>query len=364
MPLSPMMQQYHEAKRAGGRCAAAVSHGRLLRAVLRRRQDGRPHARPRAHQPRQGRRPGADGRLPVSSARLLPGEDHRGRPPRGDLRAGRRPETGQGTGAARGDADRHARHAHRRRPARPAREQFSRRDRLFNRHPQAANAARRLSLDRCLDRPIPRRRLPARIKSPINSPGSSRPSCSSATMPRCHHASGQRAKRSPAARRGPSAARRRSKRLPNTSAHIRWKASALTRMRMRRTVVALRAAGAVLNYLAETQKASLASHRPADSVFQRRAAGDRSGHAPQPGNRGHDSRRPARWLVVGRARSHRDVPGRPAVGRLAGRAAHERRRQSTRGSMRWPSLLPTPPRRTSSANRCDRFTTSSGCWPA
>ena len=34
---TPMMQQYHEAKRAARRCAAAVSHGRLLRAVLRRR---------------------------------------------------------------------------------------------------------------------------------------------------------------------------------------------------------------------------------------------------------------------------------------------------------------------------------------
>ena len=43
----------------------------------------------------------------------------------GGLRAGRRPEAGQGAGQARSDADRHARHAHRRRPARSAREQLS-----------------------------------------------------------------------------------------------------------------------------------------------------------------------------------------------------------------------------------------------
>ena len=96
--------------RQGGvsRCAAAVSHGRLLRAVRRRRQDGRPRARPGADQPRQGRKRGADGRLSLPSARKLPGQADRRRAAGGDLRAGRRRQAGQGAGAARGDAGRHA----------------------------------------------------------------------------------------------------------------------------------------------------------------------------------------------------------------------------------------------------------------
>ncbi len=93
------------------RCAAAVSHGRLLRDVFRRRQDGRPRAGPGAHQPRQGRERRADGRLSVSSARKLPRQADRRRPAGRDLRAGRRPQAGQGTGPPRSDAHRHRRHA-------------------------------------------------------------------------------------------------------------------------------------------------------------------------------------------------------------------------------------------------------------
>ena len=76
-------------------------------------------------------------------------------------------------------------------------------------------------------------------------------------MPRCRRATGRITKRSPAGRRGPSAAPPPSKRSPNTSAPTRSKALALNPMPMRRAVVALRAAGGVLNYLAETQKSSL-----------------------------------------------------------------------------------------------------------
>ena len=61
------------------RCAAAVSHGRLLRAVPRRRQDGRPDARPRPDQPREGRERHPHGRLPAPSAGQLPGQADRGR---------------------------------------------------------------------------------------------------------------------------------------------------------------------------------------------------------------------------------------------------------------------------------------------
>ena len=113
--------------RQGGvsRCAAAVSHGRFLRDVLRRRQDGGPRAGPGADQPRQGRKRRPHGRLSPPSARKLPGQADRRRPARRHLRSGRRRQAGQGPGPPRSDAHRHARHRDRRRAARPAREQLS-----------------------------------------------------------------------------------------------------------------------------------------------------------------------------------------------------------------------------------------------
>ncbi len=59
-------------------------------------------------------------------------------------------------------------------------------------------------------------------------------------------------------------------------------------------VAALRAAGAVLNYLAETQKASLAHIDSPKPVLLRRTPRHRPGNAPQPGTRRHNPRRPPR----------------------------------------------------------------------
>ena len=103
---------------------AAVSHGRLLRDVPRRRQDRRPRAQPGPHLARQGRERHAHGRLSPPPVGKLPGQADRRRLPGRRLRTGRRSQAGQGTGEARSDAGRHARHDHRRRPARSPREQL------------------------------------------------------------------------------------------------------------------------------------------------------------------------------------------------------------------------------------------------
>ncbi len=110
--LSPMMQQYHEAKRAAGDALLLFRMGdfyelffddaktaaRMLGLALTSRDKGDDPV------PMAG--------FPVPSARFVPGEDHRRRAPGGHLRAGRRPKAGQGAGETRGDADRHAGHAH------------------------------------------------------------------------------------------------------------------------------------------------------------------------------------------------------------------------------------------------------------
>ena len=62
---------------------------------------------------------------------------------------------------------------------------------------------------------------------------------------------------------------------------------------------AIRAAGAVLGYLVETQKASLGHIDRLDALLERPDAGDRRGHAAQPGDHAHAARRPPRGLAVG-----------------------------------------------------------------
>ena len=184
-----------------------------------------------------------------------------------------------------------------------------------------------IGLGRCLDRPVLCRRVSARAACRPAWPASSRPNClvsdEAATAAR---AIGRTASRSRAGRRGRSAARRRSKRSPSISARTRSKASASTPKRTR-PMAALRAAGAILDYLAETQKASLAHIDRLMPYSSRRAAGDRPGHAPQPGDRRHDPRRPrAKARCLGTLDRTVTSPRRTAAGRLAGRAAHRRGR--------------------------------------
>jgi hypothetical protein len=96
---------------ASGR-AAVLPHGRLLRAVLRRRQARRPPDRHHAHHPRQVRRPAhRDGRRALPRRRRLPGQAGEARRDGGHLRADRRPDQVQGAGGAPGHPHRHAGHA-------------------------------------------------------------------------------------------------------------------------------------------------------------------------------------------------------------------------------------------------------------
>ncbi len=118
MAATPMMKQYEEAKRA---CPDALllfrmgdfyemffddakTAARVLNLALTSREKGE-NAIPMAGFPHH--------QLESYLGKLI-AAGHAG----GRLRAGRRPQAGQGAGAPRGDADRHARHRDRRRPAR------------------------------------------------------------------------------------------------------------------------------------------------------------------------------------------------------------------------------------------------------
>ena len=227
---TPMMQQYHEAKAAAGDALLLFRMGDFYELFFDDARDGRPRAGPRAHQPRQGRQPGADGRLPLPSARRLPGQDHRRRPPRRDLRAGRGPEEGQGPGEARSDADRHARHAHRRCAAESRGQQLPRRDRPADRRrrrpdwrgstsPPAGSSPRRFRPHELPDQL-------ARIR-PAELLGERRGRQAGRRLD-------GRASRSPAGPRGPLATQPRSTRSPSILARGRSTASASTPIRRRR----------------------------------------------------------------------------------------------------------------------------------
>ena len=76
MSVTPMMQQYHEAKRAAGDALLLFRMGDFYELFF---EDAKTAARVLGagpHQPRQRRKPRADGRVSASSARFLPGEDH------------------------------------------------------------------------------------------------------------------------------------------------------------------------------------------------------------------------------------------------------------------------------------------------
>ena len=98
---TPLMQQYLPPPRRSIRNAGVLPHGRLLRAVLRRRAQGRAPARHHADPARQfGRRADPDGRRARARARGLPGAAGGARRIGRDLRADRRPGAGQGPGAS------------------------------------------------------------------------------------------------------------------------------------------------------------------------------------------------------------------------------------------------------------------------
>ncbi len=109
----------------GARRAAAVPHGRLLRALRRRRRHRLAGARHHADQPQQGRGRAADGRRAGQGARGLPAATHPRRLPRRDLRPDGGSAARQGPRRPAGHAHRQRRHRARGRSARPAREQLA-----------------------------------------------------------------------------------------------------------------------------------------------------------------------------------------------------------------------------------------------
>ena len=86
---------------------------------------------------------------------------------------------------------------------------------------------------------------------------------------------------------------------------------------------AVRAAGALVHYLQDTQKADLSHVREHHLQGARRPAGRRSAHAEAPRDRRGDGRR-ARRLAAQRARSHGDADGRAPAARVAAAAAASR----------------------------------------
>ena len=97
---------------------------------------------------------------------------------------------------------------------------------------------------------------------------------------------------------------------------------------------AIRAAGAILDYLTETQKSSL-DH--IDRLMPYRSSGTLEideATPPQPGNHPHAPRRPPRRLAAGGARPHGHGDGLAAAGRVGGQSADRRggdRRAARRG---------------------------------
>ena len=155
---TPMIAQYLGDQ--GGQCRLplVLSHGRFLRAVLRRRGNRLARARHRAHQARQasGRGHSHVRRAGHCRRRLPPAADRRGAPRR-RLRADRGPGGGQearteGGGAPRRRAPRHPGHADRGDAARCARAQFSHRS-----VPRPCQAGQRAGLRARLSRHLHRR---------------------------------------------------------------------------------------------------------------------------------------------------------------------------------------------------------------
>ena len=121
---------------------------------------------------------------------------------------------------------------------------------------------------------------------------------------------------------GPSRWKRPGRTCSSTFAPTTWKASASATIRA--TTRPSAAAGAVIDYLNETQKTSLEHVDQLAVLSQRHGPGDRRVEPPQPGDHAHHPRRPPRRLAAGRARPHRHRHGLAAAGRLAGQPADRR----------------------------------------
>ena len=145
------------------------------------------------------------------------------------------------------------------------------------------------------------------------------------------------------------------------SARPAWKASASPTAQA--DDQAIRAAGAVLDYLAETQKTSLEHIDRLVPYRSSRHAGDRRGEPPQPGDHPHHPRGPPRGLAAGRARPHGHGHGLAAAGRLAGQSADRRGGDPRPARGRRASWWPSRRWRPICARRSAGSTTSSGCWP-
>ena len=285
---TPMMQQYQEAKRA---CPDALllfrmgdfyemfhddakTAARVLNLALTSRDKGE-NAIPMAG-------------FPAPPVGKLPGQADRRRHSGGRLRTGRRPQAGQGAGQPRSDPHRHARHRHRRRPAgsrarattwRPSspgepvglawvelRRAGSRRPRF-----PAAQLADQLARIAPGRMPAGRRRAEPLPPAPART--------------NMHDAS----------RGGRAWAFARAKRPPQTLTKHFGTATlegfGFSDDAERRQ--AIRAAGAILDYLVETQKTLAGAHRPPAPYRSASSAGNRRSQPPQPGDHPHASAKAA-----------------------------------------------------------------------
>ena len=156
------------------RRAALLSDGRLLRALLRRRAQGRAPARHHADRARHvRRRTDPDGRRAGADPGHLPRDGRAQRRVDRDLRTDRRPGQVQGSGRAAGRARRDARHGHGRWLARGTSRHAARR-RL-----RSARTGSDSPGSNCRAGAFMRCRQPARKRSRRNSSGCGRRSCSS-----------------------------------------------------------------------------------------------------------------------------------------------------------------------------------------
>ena len=218
------------------------------------------------------------------------------------------PQAGQGTGSPRSDAGRHARHDHRRRPARSAREQLSGGD--------GCGRSGRPGMGRAFHGPVRGGLFPA-APCPINWPAIAPAECLLAGRGRCLGCRGQDG--SVTRRPGWAFSPNRPESLKHFgTASLEGFGFDQPRRPGRR------AAGAVLDYLTETQKTSLAHVDRLIPYRSRPDAGDRRIEPPQPGDYAHHPRGPPRGLAPGVLDRTGHGDGRAAAGRLAGQPADRR----------------------------------------
>ncbi len=148
---------------------ALLPHGRLLRALLRRRREGRAPARHHAHHARPvERQADPHGGRALPRGRAIPRPPGQARRIGGDRRAGGRAGRHQGADGARGEPHRHPRHADRRRAARrPPRRAAARR--------QPAPRRARAGLAEPRQRRLPPHAVPlGRAAGPVRAPAPGR----------------------------------------------------------------------------------------------------------------------------------------------------------------------------------------------